>query len=152
MYEGRKEMLFDSDSYFNGYNDMLYNFPGLDFSKKYEEKDEGFLKGNMFPNEYKPYKNYTYLIPKIKTEKDKDLFKVMEASFAVNDYVLALDLNPNDENLFAKYKMWCEKLEKCSKEYESKYGPLCYTKGNNYNSFKWVNGSWPWESVDVKYV
>ena len=44
-------MLFDSDSYFNGYNDMLYNFPGLDFSKKYEEKDEGFLKGNMFPNE-----------------------------------------------------------------------------------------------------
>ena len=47
-----------------------------------------------------------------------------------------LDLNPNDENLFAKYKMWCEKLEKCSKEYESKYGPLCYTKGNNYNSFK----------------
>lgn len=34
MYEGRKEMLFDSDSYFNGYNDMLYNFPGLDFSKK----------------------------------------------------------------------------------------------------------------------
>ena len=118
MYEGRKEMLFDSDSYFNGYNDMLYNFPGLDFSKKYEEKDEGFLKGNMFPNEYKTYKNYTYLIPKIKTEKDKDLFKVMEASFAVNDYVLALDLNPNDENLFAKYKMWCEKLEKCSKEYE----------------------------------
>ena len=103
MYEGRKEMLFDSDSYFNGYNDMLYNFPGLDFSKKYEEKDEGFL-------------------------------------------------NPNDENLFAKYKMWCEKLEKCSKEYESKYGPLCYTKGNNYNSFKWVNGSWPWESEDGKYV
>ena len=114
-------MLFDSDSYFNGYNDMLYNFPGLDFSKKYEEKD-------------------------------KDLFKVMEASFAVNDYVLALDLNPNDENLFAKYKMWCEKLEKCSKEYESKYGPLSYTKGNNYNSFKWVNGSWPWESEDGKYV
>ena len=86
-------MLFDSDSYFNGYNDMLYNFPGLDFSKKYEEKDEGFLKGNMFPNEYKPYKNYTYLIPKLKTEKDKDLFKVMEASFAVNDYVLALDMD-----------------------------------------------------------
>lgn len=80
-------MLFDSDSYFNGYNDMLYNFPGLDFSKKYEEKDEGFLKGNMFPNEYTPYKNYTYLIPKLKTEKDKDLFKVMEASFAINDYV-----------------------------------------------------------------
>ena len=56
------------------------------------------------------------------------------------------------DNLFAKYKMWCEKLEKCSKEYESKYGPLCYTKGNNYNSFKWVNGSWPWESEDGKYV
>ena len=83
-----------------------------------------------------------------------DVYKrqVMEASFAINDYVLALDLNPNDENLFAKYKMWCEKLEKCSKEYESKYGPLCYTKGNNYNSFKWVNGSWPWESEDGKYV
>ena len=48
--------------------------------------------------------------------------------------------------------MLCEKLEKCSKEYESKYGPLCYTKGNNYNSFKWVNGSWPWESEDGKYV
>ena len=65
MYEGRKEMLFDSDSYFNGYNDMLYNFPGLDFSKKYEEKDEGFLKGNMFPNEYKPYKNYKFSYNKL---------------------------------------------------------------------------------------
>ena len=29
---------------------------------------------------------------------------------------------------------------------------LIYYFLNNYNSFKWVNGSWPWESEDGKYV
>ena len=29
---------------------------------------------------------------------------------------------------------------------------LIYYFFNNYNSFKWVNGSWPWESEDGKYV
>ena len=58
-------MLFDNEGYFGSYNEMLYNFPGIDFNKKYHEKltsEEGFLKGNMFENEYRPYKNYTYII------------------------------------------------------------------------------------------
>ena len=58
-------MLFDNEGYFGSYNEMLYNFPGIGFNKKYHEKltsEEGFLKGNMFENEYRPYKNYTYIL------------------------------------------------------------------------------------------
>lgn len=148
-------MLFDDTGYFNSYNDMLYNIPGFDFGKKYEDSatvEKGFLKGNMFDNEYKPYKNYTYIMPKIKTEKDKDLLKIMESSFAINDYVLWLDLHPNDETILSKYKAWCEKLEMQLKKYEEKYGPLCDNTGNQFSTYKWVEGPWPWEREDAKYV
>ena len=147
-------MLFDNEGYFGNYNEMIYNFPGIDFNKKYHEKltsEEGFLKGNMFENEYRPYKNYTYMMPKLRTEKEKCLFKIMEASFAINDYALYLDLYPSDEEIFRKYKTWAEKLKKRVNEYEEKYGPLTIDEAN-YNSYKWILGPWPWESEDSKYV
>ena len=41
---------------------MFYDTGNMNYETSYE----GFYKGNMFPNEYVPYKNLTYIKPKIK--------------------------------------------------------------------------------------
>lgn len=51
-------MLFDDNFGFITYD--LYNGLSNKDSSKLVSIDEGFLRGNMFANEYKPYKSYTY--------------------------------------------------------------------------------------------
>ncbi|MBE6155436.1 MAG: spore coat protein CotJB [Firmicutes bacterium] len=105
----------------------------------------------MFDDEYVPYKNLTYIKPKIKSEKERDLFKIMEVYFAINDYNLFLDVHPENTNILNKYRACTEKYRKLTKEYEEKYGPLSIDEGN-YKTFKWIESPWPWEKEDSKYV
>lgn len=104
---------------------------------------EGFLKGNMFKNEYEPYKNYKYanLVPQ--TEKEARLFNVMQYSFAINDLNLYLDLHPDDQKVFQLFKRYIEEEKKAKEVYERNYGPLVLndTTGAHYD---WVS-EWPWE-------
>ena len=142
-------MLFEND---NSYLNMLFNTThSMNNIPEVENDTEGFLRGNMFTNEYVPYKNMTYIKPKLKTEREKDLFKVMEVAFAINDYNLYLDLHPEDVGILNKYKMCTEKFRKLTKEYEEKYGPLSID-ASNYNTFKWIESPWPWDKEDAKYV
>lgn len=155
-------MLFEND---NNYLEMLMNLNDLETKKynymnnkqmntnspKLESDTIGFLKGNMFTNEYMPYKNYTYIKPKVNGEKQNLLFKIMEASFVVNDYNLYLDLNPDNMEMFNKFKTATERLKKLTKEYEEKFGPLC-VEDANYNNYKWIESPWPWQKEDGKYV
>ncbi|MBE6147949.1 MAG: spore coat protein CotJB [Firmicutes bacterium] len=148
-------MLFEND---NNYLNMLFNVNNMDNfnsmnnnTPAVESDAEGFLRGNMFTNEYVPYKNMTYIKPKLKTERERDLFKIMEVAFAINDYNLYLDLNPEDAHILNKYKACTEKFRRLTKEYEEKYGPLTID-ASNYNTFKWIESPWPWEREDGKYV
>ena len=75
----------------------------------------------------------------------------MASSFKINDYNLYLDLHPEDSTILVKFKEECERYERLSKEYEKKYGPL-EIESADYNSFKWVDGPWPWEGDNIKYV
>jgi len=142
-------MLFEN----NDYMDMIFNMPNLnDFNNSSNlSVSEGFLRGNMFENEYVPYKNMTYIKPSVKGEREKDLLKIMEYSFAINDYNLYLDLHPEDMEILSKYKAASQNLEKCMNEYEKKYGPLNITT-SDYNTFKWIDAPWPWQKEDGKYV
>lgn len=146
-------MLFEND---NGYLNMLFNYDNQNYNNfnnapMTESDKEGFLRGNMFENEYVPYKNMTYIMPKVKGEREKDLMKIMEVAFAINDYNLYLDVHPNDMTILNKYKVCADKLRKLTKEYENKYGPLCIDSAD-YNTFKWIESPWPWEKEDGKYV
>ncbi|MBQ6841266.1 MAG: spore coat protein CotJB [Bacilli bacterium] len=93
----------------------------------------------------------TYIKPKLKTERERDLFKVMEVAFAINDYNLYLDVHPEDQKILSKYKACTEKFRRLTKEYEEKYGPLSIDAAN-YKTFKWIESPWPWEKEDSKYV
>ena len=90
-------MLFD-----NG-DETGFDYSFLDLAKQ-SSKDvnlyaskEGFLRGNMFKDEYMPYKNYSYISISPKSEREAELFNVMQYEFAINDLNLYLDLNPNNE-------------------------------------------------------
>ncbi|MCM1052430.1 MAG: spore coat protein CotJB [Ruminococcus sp.] len=110
------------------------------------EPMEGFLRGNMFKNEYLPYKNLTYFKLDPINEKENDLYKVMALSFAINDLNLYLDLHPDNKEVFTLFKKYIEEKEKLCKEYEKKYGPLELTNtiGSKYN---WLNSPWPWDNL-----
>lgn len=109
---------------------------------------EGFLRGNLFDNLYKPYKNYTYGNLKVTNKKEELLYNILMYKFALIELNLYLDTNPNDMmmlNTFKKYQMEEKKL--CN-EYEKNYGPLTIDSeylGNN--NWKWINGPWPWEGT-----
>lgn len=113
---------------------------------------EGFLRGNMFRNEYEPYKNLTYLKLIPKTEKEKKLFEIMALSFAINDLNLYLDLNPDKGEVFDLFKKYVKEKDHLCKEYVRIYGPieLNETNGGRYN---WLNSPWPWDNEGgAKYV
>ena len=66
-------MLFDDNLGFMAYNlyPNMMNNKNTTNSNDLVSVDEGFFRGNMFKNEYKPYKNYTYkkIVPKTKKEE-----------------------------------------------------------------------------------
>ncbi len=107
---------------------------------------EGFLRGNLFKNEYKPYKNLTYIELKPKNDREAKLYTVMQYSFAINDLNLWLDLHPNDKKALMIFENMVEESRKAKREYEESYGPLTvsHTKGNDFN---WIDSPWPWEDL-----
>ena len=66
-------------------NFKKYDYQDNFINSKYYSVDEGFIKGNMFVNEYKPYKNYKVNTIKATNEKDALLNKLMAYNFAFND-------------------------------------------------------------------
>ena len=140
-------MLFDNDM------DMDYTFldmAGLtndmnnyNNSNLYSAK-EGFLRGNMFSDEYKPYKDLTFVNIRPRNDREAKMFNVMQYSFAINDLNLYLDLHPDDKYVLNLLKEYISEEKEAKKEYESSYGPLevCDVKGN---SFDWIDSPWSWE-------
>ena len=148
-------MLFDDNLGFMAYN--LY--PNMKKNKNTTNSndlvsvDEGFFRGNMFKNEYKPYKNYTYkkIVPK--TKKEELLLEIMELSFAINDLNLYLDLYPTDKEMLEKFNKLVEISCQKEIEYVKAYGPLEVIDSNSKTNFDWIKNPWPWEREDdTKYV
>ena len=66
---------------------MTFFIPDVNFNRTINilSPMEGFLRGNMFQDEYELYKKLTYfkLVPQ--NEQERLLYQVMAYSFAVND-------------------------------------------------------------------
>ncbi len=141
-------MLFDGDD-FNVISFM--EIPGSDFNRKITTVKEGFMRGNMFNNEYKPYKNYKVKELVATNDKEEQLFRIMALSFAINDLNLLLDLNPNDRENFNTFKSLIKEKNALEQKYIEKYGPLTLEETTK-NSFDWVS-TFPWENEGgSKYV
>lgn len=149
-------MFFENINDFSDVNNLFgipnnYNYAYNYQNNNVNELSPKFLRGNMFDNEFVPYKNLKYIKPTLKVEREMMLAKIMESSFAVTDYVLYLDVNPGDQDILNKYKEETKKLEMLKNEYEKMYGPLCNTNGD-YEEYKWIESPWPWERNGGMYV
>ena len=126
---------------------MAFFIPDVDFSRNVNilSPMEGFLRGNMFQDEYEPYRNLTYFKLYPKDEKEKLFYQVMAYSFAINDLNLYLDLHPENKEVFNLFKKYVQEEKELCGEYVKKYGPLEVTEtlGNKYD---WLNSPWPWET------
>ena len=110
---------------------------------------EGFLRGNLFNNLYKQYKNYrpARLVPN--NEQAELLLNVNQLSFAAHELNLYLDINPNDTNMIRLFNQYQEMANEAVKKYESKYGPLTVNALSDTNNFSWEAYSWPWEKEEM---
>ena len=126
---------------------MAFFIPDVDFSRTVNilSPMEGFLRGNMFQDEYEPYKNLTYFKLNPKDEKEKLLYQVMALSFAINDLNLYLDLHPDNKEVLDLFKKFVREEKELSSEYVKKYGPLEVTEVMR-NKFNWIDSPWPWEN------
>lgn len=125
-----------NNSYMNNNNDNTNQLYGA---------YEGYLKGNMFKDIFKQYKNYKSATLTPNNEKEQDLFNLNQIGFAMHDLNLYLDVNPNDQeilNFFTKYKDLYDTL---FTQYESKYGAICVNNVNNQIPFEWEKTIFPWE-------
>lgn len=143
-------MLFDNNnvdldfSFLNLANITNNDYGDLDTRNFFSAK-EGFLRGNMFKNEYKPYKNLTFVSVKPRNDREAKLYNVMCYSFAITDMNLYLDTHPEDRRALSFLKELIMEEENAKKEYIMSYGPLdiCDNKGDK---FDWIDGPWSWEN------
>ena len=129
--------LFEDMNIFNNVN--MYNYNNL--AGTYD----GYIKGNMFKDLYKEYKNYKpiKLIPN--NEQAEMLLNLNQVSFALNDIRLYLDNFPEDRKMIDLFNKYSKELEKTMREYENKFGPLICSTPSSNNIFDWEAFSFPWE-------
>ena len=126
---------------------MAFFIPDVDFSRTLNVVSpmEGFLRGNMFKDEYEPYKNLTYFKLNPSNDKERLLYQVMAYSFAINDLNLYLDLHPDNKGMLDLFKKYVKEEKELCKEYVNKYGPLEVNEVMG-QKFDWINSPWPWET------
>lgn len=123
------------------------NNESIFLGKSVNLNEDGYLYGNMFKDEYVPYKNYSIYKLKGGNEESSLKLKIMEESFIINDLNLYLDIYPNDIDIYQFFKKHEKLLNDYIYEYQNKYGSICLN--SQKDSYDWLNGSWPWEDSNV---
>lgn len=110
------------------------------------EFNEGFLRGNMFPTLYDPYKkeNITNIMPE--SEKQRKLMEIQKYGFAMKDINLYLDLYPDNSCMINLYNRYLKQYNDLLKKYEMQYGPITLDSTSlDDTPWAWNKTKWPWE-------
>lgn len=132
-------MYFDDFSFMDNMN--------LFTGKSIQLNDDGYIYGNMFKDEYKPYKNYSVYKLKASNDEGNLKLKIMEETFIINDLNLYLDVHPNDMDIYDYFKKHEKMLNGYIEEYQNKYGSIYLN--SQKEKYDWTNGPWPWEDKNV---
>lgn len=130
------------------FEDIIFNVKDSSNSVPLFNVKEGFMYGNMFKDEYVPYKNYRVAKLESTGEKGELLLKIYEYNFALNDLSLYLDLHPEDSKVYELFRRYTEEERRYIDAYEKKYGPLELTD-SDYTSYMWDKGPWPFVGGSV---
>jgi spore coat protein JB len=80
-------------------------------------------------------------------EQSMQLRRLSSVHFTLVELGLFLDTHPKNEEAIKMYKAYAEKYNMLLKAYEQKYGPVCNKEITGANSWAWIKGPWPWESM-----
>lgn len=128
-------MYFDDFSF----NDFDNTFMG----KIKDINPDGYIYGNMFKDEYVPYKDYKVYEFIVDNDEQKLRLKIMEDAFILNDLGLYLDVHPDDMDVYNLFKKHNESLDKNIRLYQDMYTSICLnSQKDNYN---WIDNPWPWD-------
>ena len=107
---------------------------------------EGFSKGNMQTNIYKPYKLTNPQVPTTYNERQRLLLEVQKYEFAMWDLNLYLNTHPMDRNAMMLFDQYRNSYKKAKSDYEGKYGGLCLSNvETNAGYWPWNKSVWPWD-------
>lgn len=108
--------------------------------------DEGFAKGTIFRNLYRPYKKYQPRPVMPTTERERLLYDVDKYYFALHEIRLYLDVYPNDEEAIKVFSEFQEQYIRAKHAYETRFGALDIEAPNlDTSPWNWTVGRWPWE-------
>lgn len=109
---------------------------------------KAFLRGNLFDNLYKPYKNYKMRDLNPANNRDYELLLVQMYAFTAHDLSLYLDVNPDDVNAIDLRMRYMDAYQEALTNYESSFGPI--TENSQLltsTPWAWNSKKWPWEGV-----
>ncbi len=134
---------YQSKDYRNDYSLMPVNNERMD---TFFSPTEGFSKGNMQVNIYKPYKLTNPQNPQTYNERQKLLLEAQKYGFAMWDLNLYLNTHPMDRNVMMLFNQYRNSYKKAKSEYEEKYGALCLENvETNVGYWPWNKTVWPWD-------
>lgn len=145
IYPSKLQDILDLQNKMQGQN-TINNMTNINDSCGLLNSTEGTLRGNMFPNMYDPYKNEEpkRFVPT--SERERQLFDVQKAGFAMMDINLYLDVHPNDSCMINLYNRYLNEYERLLSNYESQYGPITLdSKTLDTIPWAWNQTKWPWE-------
>lgn len=108
----------------------------------------GLIRGNLFEEQYVPYKGYKAMELNPTNEREALLYQLLQYKFALIDLNLYLDTHSNNRELLDTYNKYLKIEKEIRNKYEKMYGPL--TASSNYigtDTWTWKNSPWPWEGV-----
>lgn len=111
------------------------------------EPYQGFIRGNMFPELFDPYKiSRPYEVEPMNDQAE--LLTYIDAlTFATHDLNLYLDNFPNDQQMIQKFNDYRMQANQAIEQYENSYGPLFVnSNANSVTPWAWNNRPWPWEN------
>lgn len=116
-------------------------------SGKTYEPYQGFIRGNLFPTLYDPYKINTPYEIKPMNEQANMLTGIDSLGFAMIDLNLYLDLHPDDKKMIDVYNQYRIQKDELMKQYQNRFGPLL-TNSDALKSYPWAwnQTPWPWEN------
>lgn len=107
---------------------------------------EGFAKGNMQANIYKPYKLTNPSIPSVYNERQRLLLDVQKYGFAMWDLNLYLNTHPTDRNAMMLFDQYRNSYKRAMEDYQNKYGSLSVSDVSTDGGYwAWNKCPWPWD-------
>ena len=110
--------------------------------------EEGFKRGNMFPELFDPYKKHQLKNFNPRNEKERMMLEIQKLDFAMKDINLYLDVYPNDMCMIRKFNEYLMKKNRLVQDYETKFGPITLTMPNNSlegTPWAWLETKSPWK-------